>query len=386
MRRLCLLVWLCFSTLVGKEASLKREYATSCQEFTFSLYERLKEPEKNLLFSPYSIFTCISMAYAGANGKTATEIEKALSITTERGYFFQIAETTNNELLKKVHIANGFWADRDTFFLSAFRHLIEKNYQAQVESLDFQNRERSTSIINEWTRNQTKGKIETILAPDDINTSTRLVLTNAIYFQDNWKQPFDPKLNREVLFKKSSSKSVFIPMMHMTQDCSYYEDELLQLILLPLQEKNMAALFFLPKTDSFLDKLVNQTALNSYLDQIENKSIAITLPKFSLKQRFYLKETLISLGMKEAFSDHANFSLANGMRDLFIDRVVHEALFTIDERGLLAAGSTASSLGLTSVPEQSSSTSFLADHPFIFMLVDLENRIPLFIGKVHNPS
>lgn len=385
--RVCLFLCTLSSLLVGKEPSLQTEYATSCQKFSFSLYEAVKKQEENLLLSPYSIFTCLSMAYFGAAGTTEKEVQQALFITTERGYFSQVAQTINQGLLKKnIHSANGFWADQDTFFLSQFRHTIEQDYQGQIAALNFNKQEESSSIINEWTKNQTEGKIEKLLEPDDLKSGMRLLLTNAIYFQGSWALGFNPSKSRSLPFKKSASESVPVMMMHQDAAYPYYEDDQLQVISLPISGGKIAALFFLPKTDSFLNLLFTASTFEEYLSKMEEKSIQVVLPKFSLRQRFYLKEGLEALGIKEAFSEKANFSLVDGMRDLYLDQVIHEALFSIDETGVLATGATNASLGLTSMPKETTSLLFLADHPFICMLIDLDSRIPLFIAEVQNPS
>lgn len=46
-----------------------------------------------------------------------------------------------------------------------------------------------------------KGKIKNLLAEGIIDSMTRLVLVNAIYFKGNWEKRFDKENTNERLFK-----------------------------------------------------------------------------------------------------------------------------------------------------------------------------------------
>jgi serpin B len=289
--------------------------------------------------------------------------------------------------------ANGMWLDRDTFVLADFQHAIEKGYHAKVQSLDFSKTEEATSIINEWTSNQTHQEIPELLQSGDIDGSTRLVLTNAVYFKGSWVKPFDPKKTQEDSFFLDEASSVPVKMMKQAGSFSYFENETLQVLALPFVKKDekseIVCLFMLPKKDVPLLELESQISAASFQEwvgKLERKTITMKIPKFCLDNRFDLNQALKDLGMTGSFQSQADFSGIDGMRDLYLSKVVHETYFSLDEAGVTAAAATGASINVTATPPGTPPISFNCDHPFLFALVDLNTKLPLFWGKIQDPS
>ncbi len=383
----------------NKEDGSLKKLVQNTGDFGFSLYNVLnKNAETNGVFSPYSTFSCMAMVYYGARGDTQLEMKKALNLTLARPDLPKTASLLSKFLTTQVgesyslETASGMWLDRDTFVLADFHHALEDGFQAKIQSLDFSNPEKATSIINEWTSNQTHQKIPELLQKNDVDGSTRLVLTNALYFKGNFQRPFDPKLTKVGPFH-SPQEAVQAQMMEQTAFFPYFENDSFQLIALPFQktkEKSaIATLILLPKKGIALKDLeqgLSFALLQKWIGQLDSKNIAITLPKFSVDSRFELNAPLKELGMQKAFTDQADFSGIDGMRDLYLSKVVHAALFVLDEFGVTAAAATAASINVTAAPPQYPPISFVADHPFLFFLVDLQTKLPLFIGKVVDPT
>ncbi|NWU88830.1 SPB6 protein, partial [Upupa epops] len=80
----------------------------------------------------------------------------------------------------------------------SFIDLTQKFYHAELEQTDFINAwEESKKQINAWVEEKTEGKIQNLLAEGILNTQTRLVLVNAIYFKGNWDSSFNKEKTRE---------------------------------------------------------------------------------------------------------------------------------------------------------------------------------------------
>lgn len=375
--------------------------SANCGAFGFSLYEALNESAPtNLVFSPYSIFSCLSMVTIGARETTATEMAKALHLLSYSRNELPIAASmlakyltvTNNESYS-LQTANGLWLDQDTFVLADFRHAVEKGYQANVQSLDFSKTADAINTINEWIDNQTRHKISSLLQPDDINGSTRMVLTNAVCFQGKWQMPFDPKRTKEATFHLDQDSDVDVQMMEQVSSFPFMENEILQVLALPFMKKEerscLACMILLPKKKSSIsavEEIFSQETLSGWIDQLKNETVSVKMPKFCLNLRSDLNDPLKMLGIENAFSTEANFSGINGMRDLFLSKVVHEAFFSLDEAGVVAAAATSASMNAKATPPTSPLRSFVADRPFLFVLVDLKSKLPLFVGKVQDPS
>lgn len=392
------------SAAIKKEDEMANKLSKSCTDFGISLYSSLnKGTQSNLIFSPYSIFSCLSMVYVGARDITAQEMQMALSLQLRpnelpKGAFALTQSLTQNlatpaEGSYALEMANGMWLDRDTFVLSDYRHAIEDSFQAKVQSLDFAKTEEATSIINEWTSNQTHGKIPQLLEAGDLDSSTRVVLTNALYFKGSWQKPFDVKNTADASFYLAEGSSVKTKMMKQISTFPYFENESFQLIAMAFARKESAGapacLILLPKKSVALadcEKQLTSDALRSWIGALKAQNLQIKMPKFSIDRRFDLNNTLKALGIQNAFSDKADFSGIDGMRDLFLSRVVHESFFALDEAGVTAAAATSASMNVTAAPPSQPPLPFIVDRPFLFMLVDLKTKLPLFLGKIQDPS
>ncbi len=389
------------SPLLGapkKEDPKTNKMAKDCTEFGISLYSSLKKSEApNLVFSPYSIFSCLSMVYVGARDETAQEMQQVLHLSLKRPDLSKTAYALRKSLVAPgegtytLEMANGMWLDRDTFVLSDFRHAIEDGFQAKVQSLDFSQAEKATSIINEWTSNQTHGKISKLLEAGDVDTTTRLVLTNALYFKGSWQVPFDVKNTADGNFFTGDGTKIKTKMMEQTGFFSYLENDNFQLISMPFLKKDEASrpacLILLPKKTVALsdcENLLTAASVQSWIDQLNQEKVNIKMPKFSLDKRYDLNSVLKTLGMENAFNDKADFSGIDGMHDLFLSKVIHESFFALDEAGVTAAAATSASINVTATPAKP--LAFTVDRPFLFLLVDLQTKLPLFIGKIQDPS
>jgi serpin B len=327
------------------------------------------------------------MVYMGARAETADEMHKALQLQLEKG---AVASATHalNASLDQLTLANGLWVDKSIYLLADYRHLITSDFQAETATLDFRQPEMATKTINQWIASKTSGLIPSLVMPNDLSESTRLVLTNAVYFKGNWTLAFDPKATKPIPFYPTPETSSSAEMMHVTGSLPYYENDLLQVLALPVKGGSIACLIALPKSTENLSRLERDFSLSieEWLNNLNLTNIAAAIPKFRTNNRYDLNESLQSLGMEKAFSGSANFAGIDGMRDLFLSKVIHQSYFLIDENGITAAAATGAAMNLTSTGSSTPSTPFVADHPFLFFLVDLKSHLLLFVGKCTQPS
>jgi serpin B len=370
-------------------------------EFAFSLYPTLDTGDTNLVFSPYSISTCLSMVYLGARGETQSQMQSALQMKVDRKNLPKTAFALNQSLLPqknseksyKLNMANAVWVDQGTFLLTDFRYSIEQQFKAKLGTLNFDAApEKALESINEWVYKQTQGKIPRLLNGDDINKMTRLMLTNAVFFQGNWVSPFDPKETYEAPFYSKLEESVPTMMMHKTHSVPYFENELLQAVALPFtgmsNEGGQLAFFaLLPKSADNFSAMVSEIdgSFDEWVSSLSQAHVELTLPKFTFSSRFDLNKPLQDLGIEDAFDSNANFTGIDGIRDLFLNKVVSLTYFALDEIGVTAAAATSAGMNVTFVPEKPP-IPFDADHPFLFFILDLKSKEVLFMGKVVQPE
>ncbi len=379
-------------------------------EFALALFTQLRGQEGNLFFSPYSISTALVMAYAGARSETEIQMAKALhlpivtspdketssSFVPDRQQFAsafgRIIKDLNSRGQKgsyELTVANALWGQQDYGFLTEYLELIKTNYDGQLNEADFVTAaETACKTINAWVEEKTKDKIKNLIAPGVLNSMTRLVLTNAIYFKGNWAKQFETDRSKEAPFTLMSGDKIDVSMMNKTAKFGYMETEDFQGLELPYVDNELSMIIFLPKANDGLidfEKTLTAENLSQWLSRLHKRKVIVSIPKFKMTSQFALASVLKSMGMTDAFMPNAaDFSGMNGKKDLFISAVIHKAYVDVNEEGTEAAAATGVVVGITSVgPRQ---PVFRADHPFLFLIVDNQTGSILFIGRVMRPK
>ncbi len=380
MKRLLFFI-LCFFRPIFADVSLD-----GVSSFGWDLFPTAAKNDKNTIFSPYSIYSCLSMTAAGAQGDTLKEIQKVLRLPPNLKKLADALTANNESLQGHLKIGSSLWVAPKFVIRADFRKTIETDFHASVQSLDFSASQSAANTINQWIAEHTDQKITQLFAPNDLQSQTRLVLANALYFSSKFLRPFNPKMTTAQSFWTNTDSVVKTPMMEQTALFLYVEDETFQTIAIPMEAHQIAFVVFLPKKRVFsnLSSLMTFDKFKTCLENLDAAKVQVRLPKFSLKERFDLNQILSQLGISNAFTPKANFSGIDGKRDLYLSKVLHEAYFALDESGIVAAAATGAAMNVTSTG--GTPRAFIADHPFIFALVDLQTKIPLFLGELMTPQ
>ena len=372
----------------------------SSNEFAFDMYRELLSEGDNIFFSPYSISTAVGMAYEGANGKTATEIQSVLDLPADRATRLNQTKEVQASLNKEgtayeLNTANAYWLRDGADLEDAYKAAIVDYYLAHGEELDFAGHPSdSVDTINEWVSTQTNGKIKNLLSPADINSLTYLILTNAVYFKSDWKYTFDASATEDMDFTPATGAAFQTPTMHMCDKSigiNYAANDDMQMVQLPYKNEELSMLVLLPKDGklSTVETALSSEYIKGLKDKISSEWMDIYLPKFKFEQKYALAPLLSDMGMPTAFSDEADFSGITKNADLHISSVIHQAFVEVNEQGTEAAAATAvtmeagSAIGSEPEPEP---IEFRADHPFIFLIEHKETGEILFMGKVSSPA
>jgi len=368
--------------------------------FAFELYQALKGEEDNLFYSPYSISLALAMTYAGARGETAQQMADTLQFLLEQERLHPAFNWLDAELAKRgegaagkdgegfrLNIVNAIWGQKDYEFLPSLLDVLAENYGAGLRILDFiTETEKSRLTINDWVSDQTEGRIEDLIPQGAINELTRLVLTNAIYFNAAWECPFDEDMTADGLFYLLDGGQVTVPMMKQMESFGYTEGEGYQAVELPYDGGELSMVILLPEAGKFeaFEETLNAQQVDAIISDLQYTEVTLTMPQFEFDSEFSLKDTLAEMGMPIAFSGGADFSGMTGNPELFISDVVHKAFVAVDEAGTEAAAATAVIMELTAVPEPPVEVTI--DRPFIFLIRDIETGAILFVGRVLNPG
>jgi serpin B len=370
-----------------------QEVVNANNQFAFDLYLKLDESEeRNVFYSPYSISAALAMTYEGAKGKTADEMKAVFHFPENhilRPNFAAIYNDINqgNDAYE-LRTGNALWAQYDYKFLEDYTTRVEKYYGGKVANLDFtQETEKSRQTINTFISEQTNDRIKDLIPRGVLDATTRLVLTNAIYFKGTWVWEFDKSDTRDQDFRIAPGNVVSTPMMNMKPDeamFNYADTGDLQILELPYKGEKISMLVLLPKENlDAIEPSLSAETLQEYKAQMtETRLDTIALPTFEFDAKYFMKRTLSDMGMPTAFGN-ADFSGMDGTTNLQISQVIHQAFVKVDEQGTEAAAATAVVMRETAVMP---SNLFIADHPFIFIIQEKQTGNILFMGRVVDPT
>jgi serpin B len=369
--------------------------------FAFDLYQQLKDKEGNLFYSPYSISLALAMTYGGARTETEEQMADALRFSLPQNRLHPAFNALALELDSRgegaqgkdgegfrLNIVNAIWGQQDYPFLGDFLDLLAVNYGAGLRVLDFIGAtEESRVTINDWVSDQTEGRIKDLIPAGAITTITRLVLTNAIYFNAAWEYPFEKDMTEDGIFYRLDGSEVTVPMMSQKETFGYGEGDGYQAVELPYDGNELSMVILLPASGRFgaFEEALDAAQVDGIIGGMEHRQVILTMPRFEFDSSFSLKEALSAMGMPLAFSEMADFSGMTGNRDLFIMDVVHKAFVSVDEEGTEAAAATAVIMGETAMPP-SEAVEVTIDRPFIFLIRDIETGAILFVGRTLDPG
>jgi serpin B len=385
---------------VEKGDDLKADRAAAAKgnrEFALDLYAKLRGEEGNLFFSPYSISTALAMTRAGARGDTAAEMDKTLHFTLEgeklHAAFGSLVKEANGDPSDKkrgyqLSTANALWGQKGYPFQADFLKLTKDNYGAGLNDVDFAGAtEQARKTINAWVEKETQDKIKELIKEGVLDTDTRLVLTNAIYFKGDWASQFKKDRTKDEPFLLGGDKKTTAPLMHQEGEFGYYDGGSFQVLEMPYVGKDVTMVVLLPKKAdglAALEKDLTADKLAGWLGKPRKDEVNVALPKFKTTSSFELAPTLADLGMKTAFTTNADLSGIGGSKgELYLSHVVHKAFVEVNEEGTEAAAATAAVFTKESArvtPE------FRADHPFVFLIRDVRSDSILFLGRIADPT
>ena len=334
----------------------------------------------NFFFSPYSIISAFGMAYAGAAGDTAREIEASLGVTQD--IHASLGELTR-ELDKSGYVssANRVWLKEGLKLRDDFTDLLKLNYNNTVKELNMKRKtEASRREINKWVSSKTNGKINNLLQSLDPYTS--MIITNAVYFNAEWRDKFPKSATTKEKFYTNGSNFKEVDMMKLREDFRYCEVEGVKVVYLPYKGGRLSMVAALPPKDN-PDALkdIDAGTFAGWLEAMSVYDVDLWLPKFKTEERYEMKGIFEALGVSKAFNDDADFSGITGDEPLRIDNVIHQTFIQVDEERTEAAAATAIPMMVgTAMPMARPHAEFHAERPFMYFIWDNETGTILFMG------
>jgi serpin B len=362
---------------------------------SLQLFQHLYNEEKNVFYSPFSISSAFGMLYLGARDKTAEEMKEVLGynfghlsndeVNQQFGSVLrEISDMDSNKY--QLNIANKLVAQQNFDILESYKDSLKKFYETTIETADFvHNSIAATNGINDWVKKETHDKIPKLLS-QPLDSSTRLVLLNAVYFKGIFTTKFLKNETREKVFFNHGVNEMKTQMMRRNGKFNYTEVEVLnsKLLEIPYSGDDISLYVLLPNQKQGFNQLKSNlkdfAVIENSIRNMREVVVEVNIPKFKIEAEYELNKQLSELGMKQVFTSEADLSGIDGKRDLKVDKVIHKAVIEVNEEGSEAAAATAIVIVEESLPI---SYEFNANHPFMFFIRDNRNGMILFFGQIN---
>jgi len=361
------------------------DVSRAIKQFSNTLLSEIEETSTgNFVFSPFSIHSVFSQLMFGAEGNTKRQLQSLLGLSPSDSVISQYRSLSSNlasgsaQLFtaNEIALAAGFKPK------PSYIQTLGSGYS--IREYDFANNKiDSVRQINNDVQEKTQGHIKDLLLDQDVDHLTKMLLINAIYFKAQWKTAFNPANTVNSLFNSPVSGLVNTSFMTMDAKLRLLEVNDHDILELPYADETMSMILVLPKQES--NQEISSKLEDFDIESIRSASprdVEVTIPKFNMKYQTYLKDKMTKLGAPDMFGNNANL---RGISDqpLFVSNGIHQASIEVNEEGSEAAAATAVVVGVRTISRKKQ---FFADRPFLFMIYDFQNNIPLFAGKVVDPT
>ena len=350
----------------------------------------------NTIISPIAISSSLLIAYMGADGATSDQIGNSLHLGIPKKNVPTAFKSLLNHLTNVGHniqLSSTLWINDSKSIRNNYKKILTKDLGVEIHQVNFKKSTEVANRMNNWISGKTDGKISSIISSAKIDPSTEMILASSLFLKGQWKNPFPTQNTGQENFTRIDGSVVPCQMMKQTSKLYYYENKDTQVVSLPISslDANYSLIIFLPKhkTDDLYSFYYAQDESKpegfiSYISQLKETSVSLSLPKFAASQKLDLIPLHSSLGINDAITKSANFSWISHDKGLMINKAFEQSAFSINEGGIFATSADESFVYLKS-PYVAKATSFVANHPFLFAVYDFDAKLLLFIGECQVP-
>ncbi|XP_051540764.1 serpin H1-like [Myxocyprinus asiaticus] len=387
---LCLLATVSANKTLSSHATI---LADNSANLAFNLYHNMaKEKDmENILISPVVVASSLGLVALGGKSNTASQVKTVLSATTVKddqlhlGLSELLTEVSNSTARNVTwKISNRLYGPSSVSFVDDFVKNSKKHYKYGHSKINFRDKRSAVKAINDWASKSTDGKLSEVTK--DVEKTDGAMIINAMFYKPHWDEQFHHKMVDSRGFLVHRSYTVSVPMMHRTGVYGFYDDTTNNLYVLdmPLAHKMSTMVFIMPyhvESLERLEKLLTRKQLDTWISKLEQRAVAVSLPKVSMEVSHNLQKHFADLGLTEAV-DKAKADLSNisGKKDLYLSNVFHASALEWDTDG------NPPDTSKSGTDKLKNPILFYADHPFIFLVKDNKTNSILFIGRLVRPK
>ena len=380
------------------ENAVSAGFAGALQLFACRSAENvIASAEKNICYSPVSLYFALALAAYGADGDTAEQLYSALGVKDKEelaeqcGKLFRLLYTDDG--LDSLFLANSLWMNKDLTFKDDYLNAAAEDFYASLFSVDFSDASVGEQM-SQWVSDNTSG----LLKPKvEVKPEELMHIFNTVYFYSQWQKQFEESATDKGKFTLAGGAAVDCDFMRISDEGSGYTKGATPwgagYTVARRALKSGDMFFILPDKGTELSDVLNGAAVDlsePYLKTLladtsaGSATIKWSIPKFSTDSTLDLVSLMQDMGVKDAFTDSANFS---GISDTpsFISAITQGTHIKLEETGVEAAAYTEVTMGTTSVIVDNETIEMDLDRPFIYG-VESEDGTLLFVGVCANPA
>jgi len=377
-----------------------------------------KAPNSNFVFSPLSVHSALTMLYLGTTTNSTTENELKIAMgghaskESVQCSYKNIVDVYSQE--KDFKYANNFWLQQGYDINPNFKRKVQKILNSDAQNINF-NAEDSVDLVNGWVAAMTNQKIKKMV--EEFSSNTVLYLANALYFKEEWLVPFDdvnyddtPLLGN---FETPTGPKEVGMIQQINSNATYGEikifqdDELVEVVSLPYKNDLFEMQIILPKNKAQFSRMEDKMKLsnerdlteaetgyfnmfsskkNEVIDELKEdiSEVYLRIPTFQVRSDLDVVNSLEKLGAKKVFQAGAELAEL-GAGPLSVSKISHTALLEVSKEGTEGAAATGAEIVLLS-SAINDRLDIVVDRPFIFVVEDKKNKVPVLVGRVMDPS
>ena len=371
------------AVLEGEPSEIPDKVASANNDFAINLYHQLPDDGKNVFFSPISIYMAMSMLYEFTNPDADEQIRNVFDFDPDLNSRYSDTAHTLSSLNREdphstLAMANALWTTTENPIPVEYVNTIRDVYLATAEEISTSD---GHERINRWASDNTNEKIKEVVGP--LDPLTAAVLTNAIYFNGTWATQFDPEDTRPHDFDIGSG-TVSADMMFVSGQFDYADTGQEQVLKMPYDGDRLSMLVVLPRGADGIDSLEERLSadlITEWQEKLYNEEVLVDFPKFETRTEYKLKKPLMRLGITDIFDEGSMLIIGD---QALVSVIKHDGYVNVNEEGTEAAAVTTIIIFMESGPAPP--PRFVADHAFIYFIIDNESGTILFMGKVTDPT
>lgn len=364
-----------YPQIIDPNSSMTEESMEAIAEFSVSLFQKTVSEDENTVMSPLSVLYALTMLTNGAEGRTLEELEQTLGLSREDlNQAMYLLRSALNDRFCNVNVANSIWI-RDGFEVAP-EFLRENAKWLDADAYQAPYDDSTVKDMNNWISHNTDGMIEDMV--QELSPETVLTLINALLFQSDWSDPYQG--TREAPFYRADGTTETADMLR-SSEYLYLHDDMATGFRKSFDSRKYDFAVIVPNEGVSLEEYIAQmdgASLRTMLQGEVYDAVYATMPAFSSEFTTEMSTILKEMGIRDAFDPH-HADLSGIAEDLFVSNVTHKAVIEVEESGVSAGAATIVDIApTTSVIEKTATV--VADRPYLYMIIDTQTNLPLFMG------